>query len=55
MDASFAVPGPYIKMSETPIEYLRAAPLIGEHNADVFGEIGVTEGELERLEDAGVV
>ena len=55
MDASFAVPGPYIKMSETPIEYSRAAPLIGEHNAEVFGEIGVTDGDLERLREAGVV
>ena len=55
MEASFAVPGPYIKMSETPIEYIRAAPRIGEHNAEVFADIGVTEADLERLRAAGVV
>ena len=55
MDATFAVPGPYIKMSETPIEYLRAAPRIGEHNAEVFAEIRLTEDDLERLRTAGVV
>ena len=55
MDATFAFPGPYIKMSETPIEYLRSVPLIGEHNAEVYGEIGVTAKDLERLRETGVV
>jgi len=55
MDATFDVPGPYIKMSETPIEYLRAAPTIGQHNAEVFADLGLTEVEIERLRATGVV
>jgi len=33
-------PGPFVKFSETPIEYRRSAPSIGEHNAEVLGTIG---------------
>ncbi len=36
----------------TPIN---RAPLLGEHNADVFGEVGISAAELERLERSGVV
>ena len=38
LDASLIYPGPYIKLSETPIKVKRRAPLIGEHNDEVFGE-----------------
>lgn len=31
-------PGPFVKFSETPIEYRRNAPGIGEHNAEVLGK-----------------
>ncbi|MDJ0788736.1 MAG: CoA transferase [Myxococcota bacterium] len=31
------------------------APALGEHNAEVFGEIGVDAGELARLAERGVV
>lgn len=33
----------------------RRAPKVGEHNAAVYGEIGVTEDELARLRAAGTV
>ena len=33
-------PGPFVKFSETPIEYQRSAPSIGEHNAEVLGNDG---------------
>jgi len=33
----------------------RRAPLIGEDNRDVYGEIGLSEGEIERLSRAGVI
>ena len=32
-------PGPYIKLSETPIEVVRRAPSVGEHNDEVFGAV----------------
>lgn len=55
MDGKIAFPGPYIKMSETPIEYSRSAPLIGEHNADIYEELGIKVTELDRLREAGIV
>lgn len=33
-------PGPFVKFSETPIQYQRSAPNIGEHNDEVFGNDG---------------
>ncbi|MCH8850998.1 MAG: CoA transferase, partial [Chloroflexi bacterium] len=31
-------PGPFVKLSETPITYRRRPPTVGEHNAEVLGE-----------------
>ncbi len=46
---SFLYPGPFVKLSERPIEYRRPAPLLGEHNAEVFGSLGVSASELALL------
>ena len=44
------------KLSETPGSIRRHAPLLGEHNAQVFGDLlGLSEEELQRLEEAGVL
>ncbi len=48
-------PGPFAKFSATPIRYRRRAPLVGEHNREILGEIGVGGPELERLAREGVV
>jgi len=48
-------PGPFVKLSATPIAYRRRAPLLGEHNAEVFGALGVTVAELALLRGQGVV
>ena len=44
----FAVPGCPIKLSDSPVE-LKAAPLLGEHNAEVLS--GFLNGNGETLED----
>ncbi len=31
-------PGPFARLSETPIEYRRSAPMLGEHTAEVLAE-----------------
>jgi len=42
--------GPFIRMSQTPIEYRRRAPLIGEHNEEVYvGELGISKETLADL------
>ena len=47
-------PGPFAKFSETPIEYRRGAPSIGEHNAEVLGaDGGRTPHEDHRRGSAG--
>lgn len=47
--------GPFVKLSETPLKIERRAPLIGEHNEEVYGELGIAAGELARLKQAGVI
>jgi crotonobetainyl-CoA:carnitine CoA-transferase CaiB-like acyl-CoA transferase len=48
-------PGPFAKFSATPIQYRRHAPLVGEHNREILGELGLGGPELERLAREGVV
>jgi formyl-CoA transferase len=43
------------KLSKTPGSIRRPAPEIGEHNAEIYGEIGVTDSEMSALAGAGVV
>ena len=48
--------GPSLKLSETPIAYRRRAPLIGEHNEEVYGrDMGLPTEELASLKQAGVI
>ncbi|MBI3744287.1 MAG: CoA transferase [Chloroflexi bacterium] len=36
---AIALPGPYIRMSETPLQIRRRAPRLGEHNDEVLGAL----------------
>lgn len=45
-----------IRLSETPVEYRNAPPLLGEHTQQVLGEVlGLTSAEIGRLQLAKVV
>jgi crotonobetainyl-CoA:carnitine CoA-transferase CaiB-like acyl-CoA transferase len=49
-------PGAPFQMAETPFSIRRAAPLLGQHNEEVYcGELGLTTGELLSLRAQGVV
>lgn len=49
-------PGAPVKLSATPWQLARPAPLPGQHNQEVYGELlGVCECELKRLGDEGVI
>jgi benzylsuccinate CoA-transferase BbsE subunit len=39
-------PGPPWQLEGTPATLLRAAPLLGEHNSEVFGELGLSTAEI---------
>jgi crotonobetainyl-CoA:carnitine CoA-transferase CaiB-like acyl-CoA transferase len=42
-------------LSATPGAIRRPAPTLGEHNGEVFGELGLTDTDLERLAVEGVI
>ncbi|MGH6815303.1 MAG: CaiB/BaiF CoA transferase family protein [Hyphomicrobiaceae bacterium] len=45
-----------IKMSETPVTYRHAPPLLGEHTAEVMsGILGLADSEIQELRDLGVL
>ncbi|MEX1253502.1 MAG: CoA transferase [Dehalococcoidia bacterium] len=48
-------PGPPVALSGTPWRIKGRAPLLGEHNAQVYGDLGVSEHELQALRDKGAV
>jgi formyl-CoA transferase len=51
----FAMPGCPIQLAESPVE-VRSAPLLGEHNAEVYREVlGYSDKQLEELRSAGIV
>jgi crotonobetainyl-CoA:carnitine CoA-transferase CaiB-like acyl-CoA transferase len=53
---SFAYPGEAAIYNGSPWGISRRAPLIGEHNAQVFcGEPGLSQGELSMLAQSRVI
>ena len=52
---AFAYPGPFAKFSDSPISYTRRPPRVGEHNAEVYGELGLDDSELAALRTEGVI
>jgi crotonobetainyl-CoA:carnitine CoA-transferase CaiB-like acyl-CoA transferase len=56
LDVVVTYPGPFAKLSETPIKLRRRAPLIGEHNEEIYGkELGLPSERLSALKQAGVI
>jgi crotonobetainyl-CoA:carnitine CoA-transferase CaiB-like acyl-CoA transferase len=50
------LPGIVAKMSETPGAITQQAPALGEHNAEVYGELlGLTPADLERLKTSRAI
>jgi crotonobetainyl-CoA:carnitine CoA-transferase CaiB-like acyl-CoA transferase len=56
LGTSIIYPGPFARFSESPCAVRRRAPLIGEHNEEVYcGELGLSKQELENLKAEGVI
>jgi len=55
LGASIVYPGEWAKLSDYPMK-IRRAPLIGEHNADIYKqELGLSDVELSALKQARVI
>jgi crotonobetainyl-CoA:carnitine CoA-transferase CaiB-like acyl-CoA transferase len=53
---SFIYPGPPFVLAETPSRISRRAPLLGEHNAEIYiDELGLSRADLASLRTAGTV
>ena len=53
---SFAYPGGPYTLSETPWRLTRRAPLLGEHNLEIYGgELGLSREQIASLLAAGVI
>ena len=48
-------PGAPYRFTKSPVRMRSRAPLLGEHNTEVFGELGLDGAELSRLAGAGVI
>jgi len=49
-------PGPWVKLSQSSCGIRRRAPLIGEHNHDIYvGELGLSEDELKESKERGII
>jgi crotonobetainyl-CoA:carnitine CoA-transferase CaiB-like acyl-CoA transferase len=56
LSANIEYPGAFAKLSETPLNIRSRAPLIGEHNSEIYqDELGLTDSELKDLMSAGVI
>ncbi|MDY7019169.1 MAG: CoA transferase [Chloroflexota bacterium] len=48
-------PGAFVKASETPCRMRYRAPLIGEHNEEIFQELGISKSDMIMLKQAGAI
>ncbi len=56
LGTSLAYPGAFAVFSESPVKITRRAPLIGEHNTEVYeGELGMTADQIVALRQAGII
>jgi CoA:oxalate CoA-transferase len=48
-------PGAPFRLMQTPFAIRRPAPLLGQHNAEVLGDLGYDANDLAVLSAAGVI
>ena len=56
IDERVTYPGPWAKLSATPLSVRGRAPYLGEHNHEVYGDLlGLSDDEIEQLASDGVI
>jgi CoA:oxalate CoA-transferase len=48
-------PSSAYRFSKTPWQLIQAAPLLGEHNKEVYGQIGYSEEDLSTMKNKGII
>lgn len=51
---TFKTVGCPIKLSDSPVD-VETSPLLGQHNIEIYGGLGIAESELDELKAAGVI
>jgi crotonobetainyl-CoA:carnitine CoA-transferase CaiB-like acyl-CoA transferase len=55
LNTKITYPREFVKSSEKAFDTRFRAPLIGEHNEEIYGEIGLSQQELVVLRQAGII
>jgi benzylsuccinate CoA-transferase BbsE subunit len=55
LNETITYPGPFFKSSEVVANIGRKPPLIGEHNQEVYNELGISTAELAKLKQANII
>jgi crotonobetainyl-CoA:carnitine CoA-transferase CaiB-like acyl-CoA transferase len=55
LNTTLTYPGTFFKTEEAPFKVRCRAPLIGEHNQEVYKELGISEEEIATLKQANVI
>lgn len=48
-------PGPFAKFGRSPIQQRRRPPMVGEHNREIYSQLGYSETQLESMRLRGVI
>ena len=55
LKTAITYPREFVRSSEKACSTRFRAPMIGEHNEEIYGEIGISSGELVRLKEARII
>ncbi len=55
LGTTITYPGAFIQSSEAPIRISRRAPLIGEHNQEIYNELDLSSDRFVKLEEAKII
>ena len=56
LNDTITYPGPFAKFTETPLNSWHRAPLIGEHNNEIYSkELGFSKEDIETLKGGGII
>jgi benzylsuccinate CoA-transferase BbsE subunit len=55
LSATIPYPRQFARSSENEMTTKCRAPLIGEHNAEIYGALGLSGEQIKRLEESGVI